>query len=218
MLTYVVHGPGPAQVTIELVRELDGLVLLHWDAPQVAPEAIQRLAWDGRVAGHVQLDGRYGFRVTGDGLVAAVASFELARERFPILGKFSFGSGSASFGGGRGHQGQDVFAECGTPLVAAHGGTVKFSGYHGRAGNYLVIDNEDDGADYVVHAPARQAAGGQGRPRPHGSTDRLRGLDRRGERVPPALRELDRPGLVLRRPARSTRCRSLRSWAGRARP
>ncbi len=149
VLTYVVHGPGPAQVTIELVRELDGLVLLHWDAPQVAPEAIQRLAWDGRVAGHVQVDGRYAFRVTGAGLVAAVASFELARERFPILGKFSFGSGSASFGGGRGHQGQDVFAECGTPLVAAHGGSVKFSGYHGRAGNYLVIDNEDDGSDYA---------------------------------------------------------------------
>jgi murein DD-endopeptidase MepM/ murein hydrolase activator NlpD len=145
----VVHGPGAAQVTIELVRETDGVVLLNWDAPQVAPEAIQRLAWDGRVDGRVQLDGRYAFRVAGAGLVAAVASFELSRERFPILGKYSFGSGSASFGGGRGHQGQDVFAECGTPLVAAHGGTVKFSGYHGRAGNYLVIDNEDSGDDYT---------------------------------------------------------------------
>ena len=90
------------------MRELDGVVLLNWNAPQVAPEAIQRLAWDGRVDGRVQLDGRYAFRVTGAGLVAAVASFELARERFPILGKFSFGSGSASFGGGRGHQGQDI--------------------------------------------------------------------------------------------------------------
>jgi murein DD-endopeptidase MepM/ murein hydrolase activator NlpD len=148
VLTYVVRGPGAAQVTIELVRETDGVVLLNWDAPQVAPEAIQRLAWDGRVDGRVQLDGRYAFRVAGAGLVAAVASFELSRERFPILGKFSFGSGSASFGGGRGHQGQDIFAECGTPLVAAHGGTVKFSGYHGRAGNYLVIDNEDGGDDY----------------------------------------------------------------------
>ena len=149
VLNYVVHGPGSAQVAIQLVRETDGVVLLHWDAPQVAPAALQRLAWDGRVDGHVQLDGRYAFRVTGAGLVAAVAGFELSRERFPILGRYSFGSGSASFGGGRGHQGHDVFARCGTPLVAARGGTVKFSGYHGRAGNYLVIDNEDEGTDYA---------------------------------------------------------------------
>jgi murein DD-endopeptidase MepM/ murein hydrolase activator NlpD len=148
VLTYVVHGPGPAQVAIQLVRETDGVVLLNWDAPQVAPEAIQRLAWDGRVDGRVQVDGRYAFRVMGAGLVAAVASFELSRERFPILGRYSFGSGSASFGGGRGHQGHDVFARCGTPLVAARGGTVKFSGYHGRAGNYLVIESEE-GPDHV---------------------------------------------------------------------
>ena len=149
VLTYVVRGPGAAEVTIELVRELDGVVLLNWNTPQVAPEAIQRLAWDGRVDGRVQLDGRYAFRVTGAGLVAAVASFELARERFPILGKFSFGSGSASFGGGRGHQGHDTFARCGTPLVAARGGTVKFSGYHGRAGNYLVIAGDSGAPDHA---------------------------------------------------------------------
>jgi murein DD-endopeptidase MepM/ murein hydrolase activator NlpD len=148
VLTYVVHGPGPAQVAIQLVRETDGVVLLNWDAPQVAPEAIQRLAWDGRVNGRVQVDGRYAFRVMGAGLVAAVASFELSREKFPILGRYSFGSGSASFGGGRGHQGHDVFARCGTPLVAARGGTVKFSGYHGRAGNYLVIETEE-GPDHA---------------------------------------------------------------------
>lgn len=147
VLSYLVHGPGPAQVAIQLVREADGVVLLNWDAPAVAPESIQRLAWDGRVEGRVQVDGRYAFRVTGAGLVAAVASFELSRERFPILGRFSFGTGSASFGGGRGHEGHDVFARCGTPLVAARAGKVKFSGYHGRAGNYVVIDTDD--ADHV---------------------------------------------------------------------
>ena len=76
-------------------------------------------------------------------------AFDFARDRFPILGKYSFGTGVASFGGGRGHQGHDVFAACGTPLVAAHGGVVKFAGYHGRAGNYLVIDNEGTGTDYA---------------------------------------------------------------------
>jgi murein DD-endopeptidase MepM/ murein hydrolase activator NlpD len=53
------------------------------------------------------------------------------------------------FGGVRGHQGQDIFAACGTPLVAAHGGVVKYAGFHGRAGNYVVIDNHGASTDYA---------------------------------------------------------------------
>ena len=33
--------------------------------------------------------------------------------------------------------------------MAAHGGTVKFAGYHSAAGYYLVIDNAGVGTDYV---------------------------------------------------------------------
>jgi murein DD-endopeptidase MepM/ murein hydrolase activator NlpD len=64
---------------------------------------------------------------------------------FPIRGKYKFGSGAAAFGGGRGHEGQDVFADCGTPLVAAEGGEVIQKAFHARAGNYVVI--QVDGAD-----------------------------------------------------------------------
>ena len=56
-----------------------------------------------------------------------------------------FGTGAAAFGGGRGHQGQDVFADCGTPLVAAEGGKVVMQAFQSRAGNYIVI--QVDGAD-----------------------------------------------------------------------
>ena len=94
----------------------------------------QRLTWDGLAAGKVQRTGRYEFRVTAGGVAQPPVAFDFARDRFPILGKFTFGTGAAAFGGGRGHQGQDVFAACGTPLVAAHGGVVKFAGYHARAG------------------------------------------------------------------------------------
>jgi murein DD-endopeptidase MepM/ murein hydrolase activator NlpD len=59
------------------------------------------------------------------------------------------GTGVAAFGGGRGHQGQDVFARCGTPLVAATGGVVKFKRYQSRAGNYLVIDGNRTTYDYA---------------------------------------------------------------------
>lgn len=59
---------------------------------------------------------------------------------FPIRGDYKFGTGTAAYGGGRGHQGHDVFAKCGTPLVAAEGGTVLYKEFHARAGNYVVID------------------------------------------------------------------------------
>ena len=100
-------------------------------------------------AGAVQADGSYAFRITVAGLAPARAPpFEFFSDRYPILGPSRFGTGAASFGGGRGHQGQDTFASCGTPLVAAHGGKVKFAGYHSAAGNYVVIDNQGVGTDY----------------------------------------------------------------------
>lgn len=71
---------------------------------------------------------------------------------FPIVGKHDFGGSGADFGSGRAghsHQGHDVFARCGTPMVAARGGRVQASKYHYAAGNYVVIDAEGTGTDYV---------------------------------------------------------------------
>jgi murein DD-endopeptidase MepM/ murein hydrolase activator NlpD len=53
------------------------------------------------------------------------------------------------FGGGRGHDGQDMFADCGTPVRAAQAGRVMFAGYQGAAGNYLVIRSHESGEDQV---------------------------------------------------------------------
>ncbi|MDA0165439.1 M23 family metallopeptidase [Solirubrobacter ginsenosidimutans] len=147
--TYVVHGGAPVTVGVDVVRVLDGAVITHWDVPGVAPETPQRVAWDGTVAKVLQADGKYAFRITVAGLAPVSAPFEFFSDRFPILGPSRFGTGVAAFGGGRGHQGEDTFAACGTPLVAAHGGKVKYAGYHVAAGNYLVIDNEGVGTDYV---------------------------------------------------------------------
>jgi murein DD-endopeptidase MepM/ murein hydrolase activator NlpD len=159
-LTYVVHGAAPVDVTVDLVRAADGVVIGHWDAPQVVPEVPQIVTWNGETAGGVQAEGRYLFRVSTGGVLATLAqaggvkapdpaAFEFAHHRFPILGAYKFGSGVAGFGGGRGHQGNDVFAKCGTPLVAAQGGRVEYAGYHGRAGNYLVIDTPDGDHAYM---------------------------------------------------------------------
>lgn len=68
---------------------------------------------------------------------------------FPIAGKHDLGqSETNNFGGGRGHQGQDLFAACGTPLVAPVAATVKERRTDGRAGNYLVLEDAQ-GQSYV---------------------------------------------------------------------
>jgi murein DD-endopeptidase MepM/ murein hydrolase activator NlpD len=72
---------------------------------------------------------------------------------FPVQGTYSFGGDDARFGAGRPghrHQGQDVVAASGTPLVAPVAGTVTVkSNQPGGAGIYVVIRGTSDGRDYV---------------------------------------------------------------------
>jgi murein DD-endopeptidase MepM/ murein hydrolase activator NlpD len=71
---------------------------------------------------------------------------------FPIRGPHQFGTSEANrFGGGRGHQGYDVFARCGTPLVAAAGGEVQAVQYHSAAGYYTVIAKPDGESHAYMH-------------------------------------------------------------------
>jgi murein DD-endopeptidase MepM/ murein hydrolase activator NlpD len=164
-LTYVLHGASPATVVVEVVRTADGVPIANWTVPAVAPETAQTVTWDGTAAGRLQREGRYHFRVTAQDQAGAQATtsqvapgpaaatspgaFVLLSHIFPIRGPHRFGTGAAAFGGPRGHQGQDTFAACGTPLVAARGGTVQFAGFHSRAGNYLVIDGDGTDIDYT---------------------------------------------------------------------
>jgi murein DD-endopeptidase MepM/ murein hydrolase activator NlpD len=71
---------------------------------------------------------------------------------FPIQGPHSYGGAGSVFGAprsGHTHQGQDVSAPSGTPLVAVYHGKVAWKRYQaGGAGNYIVIHG-DDGRDYV---------------------------------------------------------------------
>ena len=82
--------------------------------------------------------------------------------KFPIRGKHTYGDGIGAPRAGHTHQGQDVFADCGTPLEAARGGKVQFNGYHGAAGNYIVIDGRKTGRDYVYMHLKRKSAFGTG--------------------------------------------------------
>ena len=164
-MSYVVHDDRAVDVRVELVREKDQAVIASWTPGVVEPGTPQLVQWNGMAGGRVQKPGRYVFRVSAADEAGALrassaqvtpeapepdpASFRFLRHTFPVLGPHGYGEFAAKFGGGRGHQGQDIFAACGTPMVAARGGIVKFKQYHARAGYYIVIDGERTGIDYA---------------------------------------------------------------------
>jgi murein DD-endopeptidase MepM/ murein hydrolase activator NlpD len=163
-LRYAVTDTRPVQVAVDVVRLPDGVPIAGWPAVTVAPGAEQVVTWDGLAGGRVPRPGTYEFRVfvAPEGALAsaaqaggpdATAPFAFVTNVFPVAGAHRFLAGAGRFGtprpGGRTHQGQDVAAACGTPLVAARGGTVKFAGAEARAGNYVVVDADKTGWDMV---------------------------------------------------------------------
>ena len=69
---------------------------------------------------------------------------------FPIQGPWRFGAGGTYFGErGGAHEGIDLFATCGTPLVAASAGTIKSVAWDARGGNYVVLTDTPSGEDQV---------------------------------------------------------------------
>jgi len=68
---------------------------------------------------------------------------------FPVQGPHTYGDGFGAPRSGHTHQGQDVLAACGTPLVSVMTGTVQYAGYQSAAGNYIVIDNDGTADDFV---------------------------------------------------------------------
>lgn len=162
--SYRVNDDEAVPVRIDLIHVEDGLVVRTWRPGAVEPNTIHTLRWNGEAKRGVRANaGRYVFRLTAEGSGGALArsasndnaqrdAFDFYGHMFPIRGKHDFGEGAARFGAARNghtHQGQDTFARCGTPLVAARAGTVKFNQYHSAAGYYLVIDEYKSDFDYV---------------------------------------------------------------------
>jgi murein DD-endopeptidase MepM/ murein hydrolase activator NlpD len=160
----------PLSATVALVRLSDGALVAGWPLGAMSPGIVRTINWDGTVGGLPQPAGRYEFRVFDDaGTVqaaqapdptapaaaaapVATAAFDLLDHKFPVRGKHTFGTGIAAFGAQRNghiHQGQDVFADCGTPLVAARGGVIKLNQHEANAGYYLVIAGAGTNTDYV---------------------------------------------------------------------
>jgi hypothetical protein len=159
VFNFRVAGASAVDLRVDLVSASSGAVVQSWNRAGAAPGTIQRLAWNGGAKGKVLPDGRYGFQVSAPGVAAARAA-SVGEQRavtlhghiYPIRGAHEYGLSAGRFGAGRQghtHQGQDVFARCGTPIVAARGGKVMYAGFHSAAGYYVVIDGKATGTDYA---------------------------------------------------------------------
>jgi hypothetical protein len=145
-----------AGVSVDLLHEPDGAVVAHWDVAAIPAGTVQSITWDAMVDGRPAPEGRYEFHVaqaqTGTALRAAAAppaaaSFLYLGHMFPVRGPHTYGDGFGAARSGHMHEGVDVLANCGVPLVAARGGVVKYKGTHSAAGNYIVIDGAQTGID-----------------------------------------------------------------------
>jgi murein DD-endopeptidase MepM/ murein hydrolase activator NlpD len=150
----VARVDGPREVRAEVADAVSGAVVRVLRRHAAGAGEV-RLRWNGRGdRGRPAPEGAYLVRLgdptAGISAVEQTEEFDLRHHVFPIGGKHDLGRGAANgFGGGRGHQGQDMFADCGTPVRAAQGGKVVFVGYHSAAGHYVVIRGAGSGEDYV---------------------------------------------------------------------
>jgi murein DD-endopeptidase MepM/ murein hydrolase activator NlpD len=153
-VTYMFTNSQPASVRINVVRMGTGTVVDSWVEEAQAPNTRYTAEWDGIKLGSQKPapNGRYKFRVgPEDGSMESTshARFAYHRFKFPIRGRHTYGDGIGAPRSGHTHQGQDVFARCGSRLVAARGGRVQWRAYHSSAGYYLVIDGRKTDHDYV---------------------------------------------------------------------
>ena len=157
-VTYRVDAPG-RRVRVRLTAARAGETVARLDLGRRRTHRRGAVRWAPDLA-----PGRYAVRVRAGGDRSPRAWLEVLAPApapapapvtsgiFPVQGAWSLGGEDARFGAprpGRSHQGQDVLAADGTPLVSPVAGTVTWRAYQaGGAGHYTVIRGTD-GRDYV---------------------------------------------------------------------
>jgi murein DD-endopeptidase MepM/ murein hydrolase activator NlpD len=169
VLRYRFRSAGPLDLRVRVIRLPERRTVREWDEPVAAPGETHELTWDGvNRRGRPARDGRFAFRVglpRGPGRPAG--RFTLHGHAFPVAGphyeRGPIGDFGAPRSGGRVHEGFDVMAGCGTPLVAARAGRVVRRGYDDVLyGNYVLIDGRATARNYFYShliSPARVRRG-----------------------------------------------------------
>jgi len=132
-IAFAFRATAPAELTVAVRRR--GRAVRSWRLPAAPPSVTLRLAWRGITSrGKIARDGRYRVVVTpAGGRPVQIGGFVLRGHAYPVRGPHGFRGAIGRFGaprsGGRTHEGFDVNAACGTPVVAARAGTVRVSDY-----------------------------------------------------------------------------------------
>ena len=154
-ITFSVAAPAPVALQVEVVRNKTDRPVQTLVPPPAQPGAAQRVEWDGLTgAGEVAPNGAYRIRIRGaDGRVRRGGTFRLRSHHYPVRGRHADRGPIGTFGvgrnGGRTHEGFDINAACGTPLVAARGGRVVRAGYDAVLyGNFVIVRGDHTRRDY----------------------------------------------------------------------
>ena len=156
-------GGGTADLRISAVKKSNGQVVERWMRENVSAGERHRIHWNGsKKGGGLVSRGTYSFRVKeADGSKLARDGADGTRRlgvypaKFPVRGRHQYWDG---WGAGRGHQGQDIGAKCGTRMVAAQAGRVAFRGFDGGGyGNYVAINVKGSNHAHVYGHLKRRA-------------------------------------------------------------
>ena len=147
-LSVAPRGGGPAVLKLALGQRATGVthsVPLTGKEPQALPEG----AYTVRISARDRRGRGLGRSARG----ISARDLDVFHHRFPVAGTFSYGGADARFGAARRghiHQGQDLTAAEGTPVVAPRGGVVKVVQYQASgAGHYVVVRGDGEDRDYV---------------------------------------------------------------------
>lgn len=151
-------------------------------------------------------------------LLPAPAASPGGRGIFPVVGPVSFGGAGSRFGSARDghiHQGQDIAAASGQPVVAPYAGTVSSTAYQASgAGEYVVLDAVDGRDYFFAHCLRNSTAVRRGQSVPAGA--QLCRVGSTGGSSGPHLHfEIWRVGWRVPGGAPIDPLPELRSWAGR---
>lgn len=150
-VSYLYQGPKATDVRVEVIDRETREAVSTWVDEDAEPSTVNIAKWNGRTtAGTLAQNGEYAFRIAsvagGEAETTADSRFGFYKFKFPLVARHSYGDG---YGAGRNHQGQDVFARCGSGMFAARGGRVQFNKTHSAAGNYVVIDGKGTKMDFM---------------------------------------------------------------------
>lgn len=154
-LRYRFSATRPADLRLSVVAVRSGRTVASWRERKAEPGRRLKRRWNGLDRrGRVARNGTYEFRVGPRGRADRHAGrFRLRDHVFPVDGPHGSRGAVGEFGagrnGGRSHQGFDILADCGTPLLAARGGRIRKVGFDGRLyGYYVLINGRKTGERY----------------------------------------------------------------------